>query len=137
MWCYLRLQVFFVLQLWCWGFDILIFQKYKINYEFIFGKYKPQLVHTLDQLKIASCSFLYSLLFSVVYTLVICALFYLWFYCSFTEVILSKFQMALICPVSFAFFCLCVLPVPGKVFFDSVLSLNSINPIDGICFDTV
>lgn len=33
----------------------MIFQKYKINYEFIFGKYKPQLVHTLDQFKIASC----------------------------------------------------------------------------------
>ena len=51
----------------------------------------------------------------LVYTLAICALFYLWFYCSFTEVILSKLQISLIGPASFIFFCFCVLPVPGQV----------------------
>ena len=104
-----------MLQLWCWGFDILIFQKYKINYEFIFGKYKPQLVHTLDQFKIASCLPFSPFFLPLVYTLAICALFYLWFYCSFTEVILSKLQISLIGPASFIFFCFCVLPVPGQV----------------------
>ena len=45
-----------MLQLWLWGVDIFVFQKHKINYEFIFGKYKPYLAHTSEQFILASCA---------------------------------------------------------------------------------
>lgn len=34
--------------------DVYVFQRYRINYEFIFGKYKPYLLHALDQFRLAS-----------------------------------------------------------------------------------
>ena len=56
----------------------------------------------------------------LVYTLVILGLFYLWFYCSFTEVILTPRQIALICPVSFIVLSFCTLPTPGIVLISSL-----------------
>jgi len=63
LWCYLRLQVSFMLQLWLWGMDVYVFQRYRINYEFIFGKYKPYLLHALDQFRLASSKTINILLF--------------------------------------------------------------------------
>ena len=56
----------------------------------------------------------------VVYTLVILGLFYLWFYCSFTEVILTPRQISYICPVSFIILSFCTLPTPGIVLISSL-----------------
>lgn len=69
-----------------WGIDIYVFQKQKINYEFIFGKYKPYLAHTSDQLIIASCVLARNAS-CVVYTLVMLIVVNLWYYLAFYQVL--------------------------------------------------
>ena len=69
-----------------WGIDIYVFQKQKINYEFIFGKYKPYLAHTSDQLIIASCA-LPCDASHLVYTLVMLVVVNLWYYLAFYQVL--------------------------------------------------
>lgn len=73
-----------MLQLWLWGVDIYVFQKQKINYEFIFGKYKPYLAHTSDQFILASCAGR-SVRSRVDYTLVMLVVVNLWYYIAFYQ----------------------------------------------------
>lgn len=65
--------------------DIYVFQKQKINYEFIFGKYKPYLAHTSDQFIIASCV-RHDVPSCVDYTLVMLVVVNLWYYIAFYQV---------------------------------------------------
>lgn len=73
-----------MLQLWLWGVDIFVFQKHKINYEFIFGKYKPYLAHTSDQFILASCARC-GARSCLDYTLVMLVVVNLWYYVAFYQ----------------------------------------------------
>ena len=64
--------------------DLYVFQKQKINYEFIFGKYKPYLAHTSDQFILASCACC-GARSRVDYTMVMLVVVNLWYYIAFYQ----------------------------------------------------
>ena len=105
LWCFLRLQVFYCLQLWLWGIDVYVYQRYRINFEFIFGKYQPYLLHALDQFRIASR-----------YTVFMLILVNVWYYCAFIAKTLTLRQIPFIAPISFVCLLGQIVPMPGEVF---------------------
>ncbi|KAK8789372.1 hypothetical protein WA588_001257 [Blastocystis sp. NMH] len=103
LWCFLRLQVFYCLQLWLWGIDVYVYQRYRINFEFIFGKYQPYLLHALDQFRIASR-----------YTVFMLILVNVWYYCAFIAKTLTPRQIPFIAPISFVCLLGQIVPMPGE-----------------------
>ena len=132
LWVTFRLQAFFVIQLWSdlslhlsrrmWGLDLFVYHNNRINFEYIFGEYAPNLLHFQQQLLFASSSLILFASFPV-YTFLLSLLLFLWYYASFVAVpsipisheqkLLPKTAMGFITPTLFALFLLFILPLPG------------------------
>lgn len=145
LWVTFRLQAFFVIQLWSvlgarvshrmWGLDLFVYHNNRINFEYIFGEYAPNLLHFQQQLLFASSTCVLHVSFPV-YTFLLSLLLFLWYYASFVAVastlfsheqkLLPKTAVGSITPALFSLFLLFILPLPGVLLsFPSYLVLPS------------